>query len=248
MAPRAPLHGLTRSSASCAAHLQWHDFDRATWAEATEAARGARHAPPAGVEVWGNDVHGGALGLALRDVQAARVQPMVRLHQGACVDWRLPRPPALVVSNPPWGQRLMGGHGDDSGGGSGEDADAWWAAPEQQQQRQRRGAAPRGGRREGEDEQAAGAALADTWYSLSTFLKRECAGATAYLLSGNPAASTGLRMKADRRYPVTVGGVDCRVLQYSIRGMPAPAGGGGAAEGGGGGSGAAAGRGSGSPA
>lgn len=64
-------------------------------------------------------------------------------------------------------------------------------------------------------------------------MKKECAGATAFLLSGNPKASQGLRMKADRKYPVTVGGVDCRVLQYSIRGMPAPAGG-AAADGGGG--------------
>lgn len=28
-----------------------------------------------------------------------------------------------------------------------------------------------------------------------------------------------LRMKASRRMPVTIGGVDCRLLQYSVRGM-----------------------------
>lgn len=146
---------LTRQAGHCLPapiSTQWHDFDKAGWQAALEAARAARHPPPPGVEVWGNDVHSGALGLALRDVQAAGVHPMVRLHHGECGSWRLPRPPPLVVSNPPWGQRLGAYSGDDAGGE--EDVDAWWADSEQQ-----RYSAPQ--RRN--DEQAA-AALADTWY------------------------------------------------------------------------------------
>jgi hypothetical protein len=53
----------------------------------------------------------GALGLAARDAEAAGVRHLLRLHQGDCAEWQLPRAPTLVVSNPPWGQRLMGGEG-----------------------------------------------------------------------------------------------------------------------------------------
>lgn len=195
--------------------LQWRDsFDRGAWAAEVEAAAAGRHRPPAGVECWGNDVHQGALSLALKDVQAAGMAPMVRLHAGECRDWRLPRPPTLVVCNPPWGQRLLNPSREDSYGGRGEeeDVDAWWhaeAAPPRQPQRR--------------PDAAAGEQLAATWWDLSAFLKQQAPGATAFLLSGNPEATKGLRLKAERRYPLTVGGVDCRLLRYSIRGMEPPA-------------------------
>ncbi|KAL4458935.1 hypothetical protein ABPG75_013800 [Micractinium tetrahymenae] len=206
---------------------QWPDYDSDAWRQVVAAATAARHAPAAGVEVWGNDVHQGALGLALRDIQAAGMQRMVRLHHGECRDWALPRPPGLVVANPPWGQRLLGGERDESGSGfyggsSGSegagDADLdWWNEPEGAAgERQRQQQPGRGGRRE---EAAAGAALAETWWDLSAFLKQQCAGASAFLLSGNPEATKGLRMKASQRMPLTIGGVDCRLLQYSVRGM-----------------------------
>jgi putative N6-adenine-specific DNA methylase len=37
------------------------------------------------------------------------------------------------------------------------------------------------------------------------------------LLSGNPALTGALRMKATRRIPVSNGGIDCRWLHYQIR-------------------------------
>ena len=187
-----------------------------------EAAAAARRRPPPGVECWGNDVHQGALSLALKDVQAAGMRPIVRLHAGECRDWRLPHPPALVVCNPPWGQRLLNPSREDSYGGRGEeeeaDVDAWWhaeAAPQRPPQRR--------------PDAAAGEQLAATWWDLSAFLKQQAPGATAFLLSGNPEATKGLRLKAERRYPLTVGGVDCRLLQYSIRGVDPPAAGAAAA-------------------
>lgn len=136
-------------------------------------------------------MHKGALGLALRDVQAAGMQRMARLHHGECRAWSLPRPPALVVSNPPWGQRLLGGERDE-GGYDGDDGDMdWWERPEGPagggQQRQQPG---RGGRRA---EAGAEAALAASWWDLSAFLKQQCAGASAFLLSGSPEATKGVR-------------------------------------------------------
>jgi 23S rRNA G2445 N2-methylase RlmL len=190
------------------------------WAQEVERAAAAQRAPPAGVEVWGNDVHRGALSLALHDVTAAGVQRLVRLHHGECRDWALPRPPALVVSNPPWGQRLRGR--DEAGGGaapaSGEftgaadEALQWWDAPPEERAPERRPQQPR-------QEEAEAEALRAAWWDLSSFLKRQAPGSTAFLLSGSPEATKGLRMKAERRHPLTLGGVDCRLLQYSVRGV-----------------------------
>ncbi|PRW59721.1 RNA methylase [Chlorella sorokiniana] len=197
--------------------MQWRDsYDRSAWAAEVEAAAAERHRPPAGVECWGNDLHQGALSLALKDVEAAGMQPMIRLHKGECRDWRLPRPPTLVVSNPPWGQRLLNPDREDSfSRGDESDLEAWWQSeegpPQRQQPRQQR------------PDAAAAEQLAATWWDLSAFLKQQAPGATAFLLSGNPDATKGLRLKAERRYPITVGGVDCRLLRYSIRGREQPA-------------------------
>ena len=141
---------------------------------------------------------------------------MIRLHHGECRDWRLPRPPALVVSNPPWGQRLLNPEREDSfSRGDESNVEAWWHKEEAPPQRQ----PPRQQRQDGAAQQQ----LADTWWDLSAFLKQQTPGATAFLLSGNPEATKGLRLKAERRYPITVGGVDCRLLRYSIRGVEQPA-------------------------
>ncbi len=55
-----------------------------------------------------------------------------------------------------------------------------------------------------------------TWDELSLFLKQGCPGATAHVLSGNPELTRRLRMKADRRWPVRNGPIDCRLLRYEI--------------------------------
>ena len=34
---------------------------------------------------------------------------LLRLRHGPCETWQLPRPPALTITNPPWGRRLMEG-------------------------------------------------------------------------------------------------------------------------------------------
>jgi len=62
-----------------------------------------------------------------------------------------------------------------------------------------------------------GAALERTWRALGTFLKRRCDGARAHVLSGDPALSRHLRLRASRRWPVRNAGIDCRLLRYEIR-------------------------------
>jgi 23S rRNA G2445 N2-methylase RlmL len=157
------------------------------------------------------------------------MERIVRLHHGECREWQLPRRPALVVSNPPWGQRLRGRENGAGLGDGTEEVAEWFDDPEysdddrqadeaRQEQQQRQPSAEMSRLRQ--EAAAEAEALRLAWWDLSAFLKLQAPGSKAFLLSGNKEATMGLRMKADRRHVLSVGGTDCRLLQYSIRGMP----------------------------
>lgn len=57
---------------------------------------------------------------------------------------------------------------------------------------------------------------ADAWQHLGQFLKMSAPGSRAVLLSGDRALTRGLGMRAFRKIPVRIGGVDCRVLMYDV--------------------------------
>lgn len=59
--------------------------------------------------------------------------------------------------------------------------------------------------------------LVQSWSSLATFFKRQCPGASAWVLSGDPELSKALRLKTNRRIPVHNGSIECRWLRYDIR-------------------------------
>ena len=46
--------------------------------------------------------------VAYRDVESAGMGKLVKLTHGPCLEWRPARRPAMVVTNPPWGTRLLG--------------------------------------------------------------------------------------------------------------------------------------------
>jgi putative N6-adenine-specific DNA methylase len=52
---------------------------------------------------------------------------------------------------------------------------------------------------------------------LGRMVRERCGGWTLWLLSGNPALTGALRLKASRRIAVSNGGIDCRWLRYEIR-------------------------------
>lgn len=175
----------------------WPDADKAAWQEAFADAEDARI--PGTGQIWGGDIHGGALSLADRDAEAAGVRHLIRLYHGDCADWELPYTPQLVISNPPWGQRLMGRE------------DRGERQPEGQEPEGRR----RGGRKDLGGDVDVTEELITAWGSLGKFLKRQD-GVQAFLLSGSTQATQHLRLKSDARIPVTVGGIDCRLLRYRI--------------------------------
>lgn len=56
----------------------------------------------------------------------------------------------------------------------------------------------------------------ESWDALGTFF-RTCPGAKVHVLSGSPELTTHLGMKADRKWEVRSGPIDCRLLRYAVR-------------------------------
>lgn len=164
---RAP--GLGRSFA----FERWKDADLDAWrsvyddAEA-RAQRGAAKLPP----LCGNDRHPGAIALAQRSLAGAGLAGKIPIAHGDARDYVPPFAPRLVVTNPPYGDRLQ---------------------PDE-------------------------ASLAASWQALGNFLHRQCAGASAFVLCGNPELTQHLGLRASQKHPVRNGPIECRWLRYDVDG------------------------------
>jgi 23S rRNA G2445 N2-methylase RlmL len=90
----------------------------------------------------------GSLVLAQQNLERAKVQQSVRLRLGNCSTWILPNSPDVLVTNPPWGERLSGADGLSDGASVAESVlDTEGGGPVQ------------------------------AWQDLRDFMKRECGGA-----------------------------------------------------------------------
>ncbi len=105
---RAP--GLGRSFA----FERWADRDRNGW-EALQHDANARWEAgrPAIPALYGNDRHAGALSLGRRNLARAGLEGRIRLFEGPVGAWEPPEVPRVVVTNPPYGERLDGDLPDD---------------------------------------------------------------------------------------------------------------------------------------
>jgi len=154
----------------------WPDADPQLWKRLRVDAE-ARRATSLPIHIAGVDRHPGAVSLARQALIDAEVSEMVTVQHAEAADWTLPTPPAWVVTNPPYGERL--GEGDD---------------------------------------------LDNSWDQLSAFLKQQCHGSTAHVLSGDSSLTGRLRLKADRRWAVRNGPIDCRWLRYTLHDRRPPSG------------------------
>lgn len=99
---RAP--GLSRAFA----FERWRDTDQAAWqrvyddAEA-RAARRQDQCPP----LAGNDHHAGAISIAKRALQQAKLTEQIQLDHVNAREWTSPFTPEWIVTNPPYGERLQ---------------------------------------------------------------------------------------------------------------------------------------------
>lgn len=148
---------------------RWPGFDRKRWGELRTEARD-RARPKLECRIMAADQHAGAISLARRDISCARLDNLgIHVIHSDVDYYHPPSPPAAVITNPPWGERLA------------VEAEA-------------------------------------SWLSLGQFLKSRCAGASAWVLSGNPELTRFLRLKAAQRYPLRIGRTDCRVIRYDVHG------------------------------
>ncbi len=61
---------------------------------------------------------------------------------------------------------------------------------------------------------------AGAWRGLGTLARQRLAGWTLAALSGNAAITRHLGFKAERRIPLTISGIEARLLIYAVRGAP----------------------------
>ena len=58
--------------------------------------------------------------------------------------------------------------------------------------------------------------LATSWRDLGAFLREQCPGAWAYVLSGSPELTRHLGLRSSVRWPVRNGPIECRWVEYEI--------------------------------
>lgn len=153
----------------------WHDFDQRSWKQCKDAAVSAQLSSIPGVRLLGNDIHEGALSLCKKDAKSAGVLHLLDLSCEDCQDYHPPVIPSLVVTNPPWGERLA-----DS---SSNEEKEWLYA---------------------------------TWQGLGRFVKAQCSCADVYVLSGNADVTRAMHMRADKKWPLTIGGQERKLLHYHV--------------------------------
>ncbi|MFN0057223.1 MAG: class I SAM-dependent RNA methyltransferase [Planctomycetota bacterium] len=83
----------------------WPDFQRNVWETVQSEAR-ARARAELSAPIAGNDRHRGAATLARADAERAGVTSFIALSDADLAHWTPPFHPRVVVSNPPWGERL----------------------------------------------------------------------------------------------------------------------------------------------
>ncbi len=152
---------------------RWRDTDLDAWRQVYDEAearaqRGAGRTP----RLCGNDRHPSAIAIAQKALAGAGLENAVQLSQEDTFNWQPPFVPRLVVTNPPYGDRLQ-------------------AEPQ---------------------------SLNDSWDALGRFLHRQCPGASAFVLCGNPELTQLLGLRATQKYPVRNGPIECRWLRYDIDG------------------------------
>lgn len=48
-------------------------------------------------------------------------------------------------------------------------------------------------------------------------MQAHCRRSEAFILSGNRETTQWLRLRADARMPLVIGGTDCRLIKYTVR-------------------------------
>jgi len=155
--------GLRRSFAC----ERWPEHEAGLLGAVRERSSSAQRKAPAPIVAGDRDPR--AVAAAARNANAAGVSAALTTVAREVRDLGLPGPGALIVTNPPYGERL----GD-----------------------------PR--------------ELPDLYRSLGDVLKKRGAGATAWLLIGNPDLVKAVGLRPSRRVVLFNGPIECRLLRYDL--------------------------------
>lgn len=87
---------------------RWRDTDQEAWQKVYDEAeaRAARRQDMC-PKLAGNDQHAGAIGIAKRALQQAKLTDRVQLDHTDAREWQPPFQPEWVLTNPPYGERLQ---------------------------------------------------------------------------------------------------------------------------------------------
>lgn len=96
---RAP--GLGRSFAA----QRWHCFPPSLWNNAAEEARAGEYRGE--YDIWGGDLDPHAIELARSNAEKAGVAGLVRFERANAADFYRPGSGGLLVTNPPYGERML---------------------------------------------------------------------------------------------------------------------------------------------
>ena len=146
---------------------RWPGHRAALLASAREEAAGRRRPAPAPIAATDSDPR--AASAVRRNAREAGVGEFVRVEVRDARQLVVPGPEALIVANPPYGERM----GDP-------------------------------------------ARLAELFRALGDALKRRAAGATAWLLVGNPALAKAIGLRPSRRVVLFNGPIECRLLRFDL--------------------------------
>jgi putative N6-adenine-specific DNA methylase len=157
------------------------------WAALKSEAQALRHAPTA--PVYGSDVAFRMVDFAQRNAERAGVASAVQLRGGDALQ-RMPpcQAPALMLVNPPYGERI------EAGGVAGARSQG------REQARTEAGEATDG----------------DFFAQLASHWKRHYAGWTAWVLTPDLKLPSRMRLKESRRVPMWNGPIECRLFRFDM--------------------------------
>jgi len=118
---------------------------------------------------YGYDVDRDAVKAAKENVKKAGLEDHIEIHRQAFETLEPPVPQALMIVNPPYGERLL------------------------------------------EKNEAI-----EVYRNLAFFMKNKLKGWDCWILSGDPELSKAMKLKADRRFAVYNGPIECRLLHYRV--------------------------------
>jgi 23S rRNA (guanine2069-N7)-methyltransferase / 23S rRNA (guanine2445-N2)-methyltransferase len=184
--------------------LGWRGHQPAVWARLRQEAgdaevRDAKRLPL----IHGYDADAGAVRAALANVERAGLRGKVHVEKRALAACEpLPSrveeaPRGLLVTNPPYGERVGSAAGVPSAG-----------------------PLPVGSRPAAQSETLPGETLAALYGELGDTLRRKFTGWTGYVLAGNLALAKHIGLRAARRYTLYNGAIECRLLAFPISSQP----------------------------